>query len=104
MEDNNRNNQIEIDLPEDIAQGTYSNLAIIAHSASEFVLDFVRILPGMPKAKVQSRIVLTPEHAKRLLYALNENINRFESQNGPIRVDNNSVGFLPPVNGPIGEA
>lgn len=106
MENNNneQNNQIQIELPEDIAQGTYSNLVIIAHSSSEFVLDFVRILPGMPKAKVQSRIVLTPEHAKRLLYALNENINRYESQNGSIRVDDNPVGFLPPVNGSMGEA
>ena len=105
MENNNgQDNQIQIELPEDIAQGTYSNLAIIAHSSSEFVIDFVRILPGLPKAKVQSRIILTPEHAKRLLYALNENINRFESQNGPISADN-SGGFLPPINnGPIGEA
>ncbi|MDR1500951.1 MAG: DUF3467 domain-containing protein, partial [Prevotella sp.] len=84
-------------------QGTYSNLAIIAHSSSEFVIDFVRILPGLPKAKVKSRIILTPEHAKRLLYALNENINRFEAQNGPVSADN-SAGFLPPITGPIGEA
>ena len=103
MENNDQNNQIQIELPDDIAQGIYSNLAIIAHSSSEFVIDFVRILPGMPKAKVQSRIVITPEHAKRLLYALNENINRFESQNGSIQVDN-AAGFLPPINGPIGEA
>ena len=103
MENNDQNNQIQIELPDDIAQGIYSNLAIIAHLSSEFVIDFVRILPGMPKAKVQSRIVITPEHAKRLLYALNENINRFESQNGSIQVDN-SAGFLPPINGPIGEA
>ena len=103
MENNDQNNQIQIELPDDIAQGIYSNLAIIAHSSSEFVIDFVRILPGMPKAKVQSRIVITPEHAKRMLYALNENINRFESQNGSIQVDN-SAAFLPPINGPIGEA
>lgn len=105
MENNNgQDNQIQIELPEEIAQGTYSNLAIIAHSSSEFVIDFVRILPGLPKAKVQSRIILTPEHAKRLLYALNENINRFEAQNGPISADNGN-GFLPPINnGPIGEA
>lgn len=96
-------NQIQIELPEDIAQGTYSNLAIIAHSSSEFVIDFVRILPGLPKAKVQSRIILTPEHAKRLLFALNDNIKRFESQNGTISIDQ-PEGFFPPVNGPIGEA
>lgn len=100
---NEQDNQIQIELPEEIAQGTYSNLAIIAHSSSEFVIDFVRILPGLPKAKVQSRIILTPEHAKRLLYALNENITRFESQNGTISADN-SAGFLPPIVGPIGEA
>jgi hypothetical protein len=100
---NEQDNQIQIELPEDIAQGTYSNLAIIAHSSSEFVIDFVRVLPGLPKAKVQSRIILTPEHAKRLLYALNENINRFEAQNGLVSADN-SVGFLPPITGPIGEA
>ena len=71
---NEQDNQIQIELPEDVAQGTYSNLAIIAHSSSEFVIDFVRVLPGLPKAKVKSRIILTPEHAKRLLYSLNENI------------------------------
>jgi hypothetical protein len=100
----NHDGQIQIELPEDIAQGTYSNLAIIAHSSSEFVIDFVRIVPGLPKAKVKSRIILTPEHAKRLLYALNDNIKRFESQNGVISVDNNSGGFMPPIKGPIGEA
>ncbi|MDU1892319.1 MAG: DUF3467 domain-containing protein [Dysgonomonas sp.] len=100
---NEQDNQIQIELPEDVAQGTYSNLAIIAHSSSEFVIDFVRILPGLPKAKVQSRIILTPEHAKRLLYALNENINRFESQNGPVSAEN-PPGFLPPLDGSIGEA
>lgn len=100
---NNQDNQIQIELPEDVAQGTYSNLAIIAHSSSEFVIDFVRILPGLPKAKVQSRVIITPEHAKRLLYALKENINRFESQHGTISADN-PEGFLPPINGPIGEA
>lgn len=101
--DKNNGDQIQIELTEEVAQGTYSNLAIISHSSSEFVIDFVRILPGMAKAKVQSRIILTPEHAKRLLYALNDNINRFESQNGSINVENQE-GFLPPINGPIGEA
>lgn len=101
---NEHNNQIQIELPEDVAQGTYSNLAIIAHSSSEFVVDFVRILPGLPKAKVQSRIILTPEHAKRLLYALNENINRFESQNGAISVDSPAEFYPPMGGGPIGEA
>lgn len=103
MENNSNDNQIQIELSDEIAQGTYSNLAIIAHSSSEFVIDFVRILPGMQKAKVNSRIVLTPEHAKRLLYALGDNINRYESQNGPIDIDK-QAGFMPHMNGPIGEA
>lgn len=101
--DKNQENQIQIELSDEIAQGTYSNLAIIAHSSSEFVIDFVRIVPGVPKAKVKSRIILTPEHAKRLLYALDENIRRFEAQNGTINIDNHS-GFIPPIAGPMGEA
>ena len=71
--------QINIELDETIAEGIYSNLAIINHSSSEFVLDFVSIMPGIPKAKVKSRIVLTPQHAKRLLRAIGENIHRFEA-------------------------
>ena len=76
--------QINIELDEATAQGIYSNLAIINHSASEFVLDFVCIMPGAPKAKVKSRIILTPQHAKRLLKAMGENIHRFEVANGEI--------------------
>ncbi|MDA3821719.1 MAG: DUF3467 domain-containing protein, partial [Bacteroidales bacterium] len=72
MEENKKKNQINIELKEDIAQGTYANLAIITHSTSEFVLDFVRVMPGIPKAEVKSRIILTPEHAKRLLNALKD--------------------------------
>mgnify|MGYP000559119746 CR=1 FL=1 len=70
----NNNGQLQIELKEEVAQGTYANLAIITHSSSEFILDFIRVMPGMPKAGVQSRIVLAPEHAKRLLRALEENI------------------------------
>ena len=70
------NGQLQIELKEEVAQGTYANLAIITHSSSEFVLDFVRVLPGMPKAGVQSRIVLAPEHAKRLLQALEAGLCR----------------------------
>jgi hypothetical protein len=77
--------QINIELDENTAEGIYSNLAIINHSASEFVLDFVCIMPGVPKAKVKSRIVLTPQHAKRLVKALAENINRFEATHGEIK-------------------
>ncbi|MDR1810971.1 MAG: DUF3467 domain-containing protein [Prevotella sp.] len=98
METKGQQNQIQIELTDDIAQGTYSNLAIISHSSSEFVIDFVRIVPGVPKAKVKSRIILTPEHAKRLLHALGDNISKYESINGAIRLDSN-VGFFPPVGG-----
>jgi hypothetical protein len=78
-------NQINIELGEDVADGIYSNLAIITHSNTEFVLDFVRLMPGVPKAKVKSRIIMTPQHAKRLLRALNENIAKYESIHGPIK-------------------
>ena len=78
MENNNQQGQINIELDEQTAEGTYSNLAIINHSNSEFVVDFVTIMPGVPKAKVKSRIILTPQHAKRLLKALGENIQRFD--------------------------
>jgi hypothetical protein len=77
-------NKLNIDLPEEIAEGVYSNLAIIAHSNSEFVVDFVRIVPNTPKAKVKSRVILTPEHAKRLAAALADNIKKYEKQFGPI--------------------
>ncbi len=90
-------NQINIELPEDIAEGIYSNLAIISHSHSEFVIDFVRMLPNVPKAKVKSRIVLTPEHAKRFLKALAENVSKYEAQNGTIS-DKNGGNQFPPLN------
>ena len=77
-------NQINIELPEDIAEGIYSNLAIISHSHSEFVMDFVRLVPNVPKAKVKSRIIMTPQHAKRLMKAIGDNIKKFEDQHGKI--------------------
>jgi ribonuclease BN (tRNA processing enzyme) len=77
--------QINIEIPEEVAEGTYSNLAIISHSHSEFVLDFIRMMPNVPKAKVKSRVVLTPPHAKRLMRALADNIKKFEMQHGPIK-------------------
>ena len=86
--------QLNIELTEDIAEGTYSNLAIITHSHSEFVLDFVHVLPGVPKAKVKSRIILTPQHAKRLMKALADNVHKFESMHGTI-VDTESPMSLP---------
>lgn len=81
-----KNNQLQIELKEDVAEGTYSNLAIIAHSTSEFVIDFVRMMPGITKAQVKSRIVMTPEHAKRLALALQDNLMRYEAQFGEIRL------------------
>lgn len=77
--------QINVELSEEMADGIYSNLAIINHSASEFVLDYIKIMPGVPKAKVKSRIILTPQHAKRLLRAMQDNIARFEAQHGEIK-------------------
>lgn len=80
----NRNPQINIELDEKTAEGTYSNLVMIAHSAEEFILDFIRVMPGVPKARVKNRIIVTPQHAKRLLHALAENIERFERSHGEI--------------------
>lgn len=87
MKDPNQNPsavELDVELNEEVAQGTYANLAIISHSTSEFVLDFVRMMPGMPKAQVKSRIILTPEHAKRLAISLQDNISRYESIIGKI--------------------
>ena len=78
--------QLNIELSEEVAEGIYSNLAIITHSNTEFVLDFIRVMPGVPKARVKSRIVLTPEHAKRLVLAIQDNIEKFEAVNGRIKV------------------
>lgn len=78
-------NNLNIELSEEIAEGVYSNLAIIAHSNGEFILDFVRIVPNSPKAKVKSRVIITPQHAKRLLRALADNVQKFEKQFGPIK-------------------
>jgi len=98
-------NQINIELSEEIAQGTYSNLAVITHSSSEFVVDFVRVLPGIPKANVASRIILTPEHAKRLMMALQDNLNKFETLYGKIKNIESHGGALPMnFGGPTAEA
>ncbi|MEJ5053942.1 DUF3467 domain-containing protein [Sphingobacterium sp. MYb382] len=101
-ENTENNNELSIELSEEVAEGIYSNLAIITHSSSEFVLDFIRVMPGLPKAKVKSRIVLTPEHAKRLLGALQDNVNRFEAGQGPIK--SNDPAFPLNFGGPKGEA
>ena len=94
MEEKNKN-QINIELNEDVAQGIYSNLAVITHSSSEFVIDFIRIMPGIPKAKVKSRVILTPEHAKRLMMALKDNIAKFESIIGEIKNIESSGSPIP---------
>lgn len=86
-------NQLNIELNEEIAEGVYSNLAIITHSNAEFVVDFVRVMPGVPKAKVKSRIILTPQHAKRLMRALGDNIKKYEQVNGTIEEDDNYPGL-----------
>lgn len=78
--------QIQVDLGEHEAEGIYSNLVLIAHSASEVILDFARALPGLPKAKVYARVILTPQHARSLLMALEQNLKAYESQHGPIKV------------------
>ncbi|CAI8312313.1 MAG: Uncharacterised protein [Flavobacterium sp. SCGC AAA160-P02] len=84
-EDQNKSGQINIELDESVAQGTYSNLAIINHSVSEFIVDFITMMPGIPKAKVKSRIILTPQHAKRLTKALADNVSKFEKAHGEIK-------------------
>ena len=78
-------NQLNIEISEEVAEGNYANLAIITHSHSEFVIDFVNVMPGTPKSKVKCRVILTPQHAKRLMKALTENISRYEAANGPIK-------------------
>jgi hypothetical protein len=99
---NNPEGQINIELDETTAEGIYSNLAIINHSNTEFVIDYINIMPGVPKAKVKSRIILTPQHAKRLVKALAENISRFESAHGEIKEAEQSP--IPLNFGPTGQA
>ena len=104
MDQNPKQNQIQIELSEEIAQGTYANLAVIAHSTSEFIIDFIRIVPGALKAKVQSRIILTPDNAKRLSLALQDNIRKFEEMTKS-GIHNPMFGdFLPPIGGIPGQA
>lgn len=97
-------NQINIELSEEIAEGEYANLAMIAHSNSEFVIDFIRLMPGTPKAKVKSRIVITPEHAKRLLGALADNVKKYEASFGAIKTVQDAPNFPMNFGGTVGEA
>ena len=91
MEEKKNEQTINIALPAEVADGISSNLAMITHSPSEFIVDFIRMMPGLPKAKVQSRIILTPQHAKRLLRALTDNIERYESVHGRIKDDDGTT-------------
>ncbi len=88
-------NQLNIEISDEVSEGIYSNLAIIAHSASEFVIDFARVMPNTPKAKVKSRVVLNAEHAKRLLLALQDNIAKFEKQYGKINLSDQKIPPIP---------
>ncbi len=100
-----KSQKLEIELSKEEASGTYSNLVMITHSSSEFIFDFVSVMPGVPKAKVQKRMVLAPEHAKRLANALNDNIKRYEEANGTINLKGKQEE-PPPINyrGPLPEA
>lgn len=102
--DKKSSNQINIELSEETAEGVYANLAMIAHSSSEFVIDFIRLMPGVPKAKVKSRIVITPEHAKRLLKALEENLMKYEKSFGDIKSVDEAPKFPMNFGGTMGEA
>jgi hypothetical protein len=94
-----KSNQLNIELSEQEAEGIYSNLVMISHSPEEFILDFIRVMPGVAKAKVKSRIIITPQHARRLLNALQDNIERYEVSYGPIgdrRASNQPIQFHVP--------
>ncbi len=103
-EEAQQQNQINIELSEEVSEGVYANLAMIAHSNSEFVIDFIRLMPGVPKAKVKARIVVTPEHAKRLLGALSDNIGKYEAIHGPIKQTDGAPKFPMNFGGAVGEA
>ena len=103
MSDPQTANQLNIEISEEMAEGQYANLAIITHSHAEFVLDFVNVMPGTPKSKVKSRIILTPQHAKRLMKALTDNIQKFETVNGSIK-DLEEVQIPMQFGGPTAQA
>lgn len=100
----NQTGQLQIELSQDVAQGEYANFAIITHSSSDFVIDFARVLPGVPKTQVKSRVILAPEHAKRLLGALQENIVRYEREFGQIKIPNQEPRTIAPFPTGKGEA
>ena len=105
MNDKNKEQQsLQLELPQDVAQGEYANFAVITHSSSDFIIDFARVLPGVSKGQVKSRVILAPEHAKRLLAALQENITRYENNYGPIRIPNQKAASIAPFDLTKGEA
>lgn len=104
MADNN-NNQFQLNLDQEVAKGVYSNLALIAHGPTEFIMDYAAMLPGMPKANVVSRVIMAPEHAKRLMLALQENIMKYEQQYGQIQISGQKPRTIAPFgNGNQGQA
>ncbi len=103
MNNTEQPNQLNIEISEEVAEGNYANLAIITHSNAEFVIDFVNVMPGTPKSKVKSRIILTPQHAKRLMKALMDNVQKYESVNGLIK-DLEEVPMPFNFGGPTAEA
>ena len=104
MDNNNQGQQLQIDLPQDVAEGVYSNFAIISHSSSEVVLDFAAIVPGAPNASVRRRVLMAPEHVKRLLGALQENVIKYEQEFGKIRIPNQQPRTISPFGNTKGEA
>ena len=104
MSKEKKQDSLNIELSEEVAHGIYSNIAIINHSPSEFIVDFIQMMPGVPKAKVKSRIILTPQHAKRLMKALNDNISKFEAQHGEIKDVDPTGGIPMNFGGPTAEA
>ena len=103
-EKDNNSGAFQLDLPADVAQGNYANFAIITHCSSDCIVDFARVLPGLPKPVVKSRVILAPEHAKRLLLALQENIMRYEHEFGTITIPNQEPRTISPFNVAKGEA
>ena len=101
---NQKDNQLQIDISPEMARGVYSNFAIISHSRAEFIIDLAASLPGAPKAQVVSRVILAPEHAKRLLMALQENVMRYEKEHGPIVLESAPKPSTPRTANPFGEA
>ena len=104
MKSEDKSKQISIELSEEVAEGTYANLAMIAHSSSEFIIDFIRMLPGLPKAKVKARVIITPEHTKRLIKALQDNLDKYESHFGEVELPSEAPNFPMNFGGTMGEA